>query len=106
MKDDFVLTMEFISSDVEAGEAPLPIAESHFWDELLARLRLSPGQVQESAASYQMAWRCKVGARGAALGRGRRAAWAGRRDDAQGWRGIDSIGREGTATDRAGFKRP
>lgn len=60
LKSEFVLTMEFVSSDIETGTIPLPPGESQHWDRVLATLRLTPEQLQESAVSYEMAQRCKV----------------------------------------------
>jgi hypothetical protein len=57
----FVLTAEFVSADVATGARPLPPPESQRWDELVAALRMSPEQVQEASACYELARRCQVG---------------------------------------------
>jgi hypothetical protein len=60
LRTNFVLTMEFISSDVERGSAPLPPPSSQHWDTLLKRLKMSREQLREGAASYEMAARCQA----------------------------------------------
>jgi len=60
MRTQFALTMEFVSHDVEGRGTPLPSAESPHWDRLVAAIKLSEEQLEESCASYAMSSRCKV----------------------------------------------
>lgn len=63
MRSQFVLTMGFLTTDVEGRGAPSPPPEAGHWDAVLAPLRLSREQLEECCLSYQMAQRCMVRAR-------------------------------------------
>lgn len=60
LRTQFVLTMQFVSSDVMTGTTPLPSGDAPFWEELVSKLHMGREQLAEAAASYHMACRCKA----------------------------------------------